>query len=617
MIEEGIRMYQFEKIKLIIWDLDETFWNGTISEETIIVPEENRKLIKRLTDIGIVNSICSKNDWEPVKSELERQQLLEYFVFPSVNWDSKGSRVKQLIEDMQLRPTNVLFLDDNPSNREEVRYFCPGIMVGEPEVIPHLIEEARVCKKNDAEHKRLKQYRVLETKNQEKAQYVSNEDFLVESNVQVTIAYDCLEQIERIHDLILRSNQLNFTKVRSTQEELKELIIDADVESGYVSVIDRFGDYGIVGFYALQGKRLLHFVFSCRTLGMGIEQYVYNALNRPELEVVGEVISDLSKEELPKWINQGKRLEEASKMQVRGLEKHMVLIKGPCDLFQIYPYIAQTELFDTEFTYTTDSGLGIESTGHTTHIVEAGRLNKEEKARVLAEVPFTHIGMYNDAIYRNPYKVVFISILTDANLGVYRRKETGERLVFLEYIYPLTDEANWEGYLSGKYDNRGFKFTRDILQDFSQKYEFVGRNTPEQIVGNLTYIREHLPKECTLVVMLGGELYYEKNTFEAYKDRHIVHKQINDAVRQYAAKIENVRLLDVNKYLVDQSSFYDHFNHYIKPVYYKLAEEMVGIVNECTGSHIKETSKMKMIFIRVKETLAPFYYKVRRLLEGK
>lgn len=608
-------MYQFDKIKLIVWDLDETFWNGTLSEGSVNIPEENRQLIVRLTDIGIVNAICSKNDWEPVKNELERQKMLQYFVFPSVNWEPKGNRVKELIHNMQLRPANVLFLDDNPSNREEVRYFSPDIMVDGPEVIAQLLKDAQSSSKMDYEHKRLNQYRVLEEKSHEKLHYSSNEEFLIESNIHVSIQHDCLNQLERIHDLILRSNQLNFTKVRSSLEELRTTIEDHDIQTGYVSVVDRFGDYGVVGFYAVRRNQLLHFVFSCRTLGMGIEQYVYNILGRPQLEIVGEVISDLSSKELPVWINQKKEIEQARTMTIDGLHEHMVLVKGPCDLFQIYPYIAQTELFDTEFTYTTDRGFGIESTGHTTHIVEAYRLTPEQKQLVLDEVPFTDAGMYNDNIFKNHYKVVFISILQDANLGVYRRKGTGERLAFLEYLHPLTDPANWAGLISGEYDNRRFQFTEEILQEFSEKYEFIGRNSPQQIVENLEYIRSHLPQDCTLVIMLGGELYYQKNTYEAYKDRHVVHKQINDAVRAYAERVTGVRLMDVNKYLVDQSSFYDHFNHYIKPVYYKLAEELVNIVNECTGSQISETSKLKMVQIRLKEALAPTYYKFRKLFQ--
>ena len=119
------------------------------------------------------------------------------------------------------------------------------------------------------------------------------------------------------------------------------------------------------------------------------------------------------------------------------------------------------------------------------------------------------------------------------------------------------------------------------------------------------------------MIMLGGELYYEKNTFPAYEDRHLVHRQMNDAVRAWAAETENVRLMDVNRYLVDQSSFYDHFNHYIKPVYYALAAEMVDIVNDAAGSHIRETGKWKMALIRLKERMAPVYYRLRKVLENK
>lgn len=607
-------MYHFDKIKLVIWDLDETFWKGTISEGTVEIPQRHRQLLQQLTDIGVVNSICSKNDFAPTMAYLEQSGLAEYFVFPSINWNPKGQRVKQLIADMQLRPSNVLFLDDNPSNLGEAEHFCPEIMTGGPEIIPQLAEDAKNADKKDRQQKRLAQYRVLEEKHQAKEAFSSNEEFLYESNIRLEIATDCMVQLERLHDLIIRSNQLNFTKVRSTLEELEEVLKDPTVSCGYVSVRDKFGDYGIVGFYALKDKRLIHFVFSCRTLGMGIEQYVYNKLARPDLDIVGEVISDLSGE-APGWINRNIAESTAQQMKIGNLTEHAVLVKGPCDLFQIYPYIANTELFDTEFTYSLPRGLTVESTGHTTNVVEALRLSPEQKRRVLEEVPFTDGGMYRDDIFKRDYRVVFLSILTDCNLGVYRRKDTGERLAFVEYLHPVTDPANWPGLISGQYPTAGFKFTEDILRKFSENYEFLGRNTPEQIVENLTYIRRNLPEGCVLTVMLGGELYYEKNTFEAYMDRHIVHKTVNAAIRAWAEGQRNVRLMDVNRYLKDQSSFYDHFNHYIKPVYYALAAEMVEIVNEATGSQLRETSKMKMVLIRLKEALAPTYYKLRKLLK--
>lgn len=607
-------MYRFDRIKLVIWDMDETFWKGTITEGDICIPEEHIKLIKDLTDAGIINSICSKNDFDQVVSELDKNGLKEYFVFPSVNWEPKGNRIKQIVADMQLRPVNVLFIDDNSSNLGEAKHYCDGIMTATPDMILQLIKDAETCEKKDLEHKRLKQYKVLEEKQSERTNYSSNEAFLMESGIKVELGYDCIDQISRIHDLILRSNQLNFTKIRSSDEELSELLSNENYDCGYVSVTDKFGDYGIVGFYAKTGNKLEHFVFSCRTLGMGIEQYVYNLLGRPELTIIGEVISDLSSTELPAWINQNNGVQSAEKMKIRKIEQHQVLIKGPCDLFQIFPYIADTEMFDTEFTYALNDGLTIESTGHTTHIVESHRLSPEQKNIVINEVPFTDIGMYSDALFTKGYKVAIISILADANLGVYRRKETGERIAVMEYIHPLTDESSWDGIVSGEYPHTGFNFNEQILKDFSEKYEFVGRNSAQTTLENLKYIREHLADECMLVVMLGGELYYEKNTFEAYMDRHIVHKEMNELIREWAEEMPNVRLIDVNKYLVDQSSFYDHFNHYIKPVYYKIAGEIVDVINEHIGSNIRETTKLKMVKIRIKEMLAPLYYRLKKLL---
>ena len=605
-------MYQFDHIKLIIWDLDDTFWNGTISEDTVRIPQKHRELLMQLTDIGIVNSICSKNDFDPTMAHLTSEGLSQYFVFPSINWNPKGQRVKQLISDMQLRTSNVLFLDDNPSNLAEVLHFSPGIMTGGPELIALIERDAFLSEKKDPQHTRLAQYRVLENKLSARETFSSNEEFLFQSNIRVTIDEDCLPCLDRIHELLIRSNQLNFTKVRSSREELQALICDPLVTCATISVQDNYGDYGIVGFYALKENRLIHFTFSCRTLGMGIEQYVYNTLGRPELTIVGEVISDLSVGK-PCWINQDSATRSAKQMKIHDLQKHTVLVKGPCDLFQVYPYIANTELFDTEFTYTLPGGLTIESTGHTTNVVEALRLSAAQKQTVLNEVPFTDKGMYRNDIFQQDYRVVFLSILADCNLGIYRRRGSDQRFAFLEYIHPITDPANWPGLISGTYPTAGFRFSEEILRDFSEKYEFIGRNTPEQIVENLEYIRRNLRVDCVLAIMLGGELYYEKNQFEAYMDRHIVHKEVNNAIRTWASDKPNIRLMDVNRYLKDQSSFYDHFNHYTKPVYYALASEMVEIVNETNGSQIRKTSKIKMAVIRAKEILAPFYYRLRKV----
>jgi hypothetical protein len=135
--------------------------------------------------------------------------------------------------------------------------------------------------------------------------------------------------------------------------------------------------------------------------------------------------------------------------------------------------------------------LTIETTGHTTNVVEALRLSKEQKRRVLDEVPFTDMGMYCDNIYKLGYKVVFISILADCNLGVYRRKDTGERFAAVEFLHPLTDPDNWPGLISSELPHIGFTFTEKILRDFSE-------NTNKNFINSLNSL---LPKKLVPVIV--------------------------------------------------------------------------------------------------------------------
>ena len=190
-------MIDINFIKLIIWDLDETFWSGTLSEGGARIPDENIRLVKDLTDCGIINSICSKNEFEPTKKALQDAGVWDLFVFPSINWESKGPQIKDKLDKMALRPVNVLFLDDNLSNLGEARHYLPEIQTGGPDLIPDLIRQVASLEKKDLKHKRLAQYKVLETKDEASKSFASSEDFLYDSHIKVEVHEDCLNQIGR------------------------------------------------------------------------------------------------------------------------------------------------------------------------------------------------------------------------------------------------------------------------------------------------------------------------------------------------------------------------------------------------------------------------------------
>ena len=153
------------KIKLIIWDLDETFWHGTISEQKVAPVKQACDLVLLSSKKGIVNSICSKNDEKPCIDKLKEWDLDNYFVFNSINWEPKGQRIKDTVESMNLRPCNVLFIDDNKLNLEEAKFFCPDIMTMLPDKIGELYAAVSMLDKNDEKLSRLESYKVLEKKN--------------------------------------------------------------------------------------------------------------------------------------------------------------------------------------------------------------------------------------------------------------------------------------------------------------------------------------------------------------------------------------------------------------------------------------------------------------------
>jgi len=177
-----------EHIKLVIWDLDDTLWAGTISEGPIEHIKRNHDIVIALADRGIISSICSINDKSVALTELQKSSIADYFVLPSVDWSPKGPRIRRLIEDLNLRPIDVLFVDDLAKNLEEARFLSPDLNVALPEILETLLDNPAVAGKPDPTLKRLKQYKVLEHKiSEQSAFHGDNSDFLRQSDIKVAV----------------------------------------------------------------------------------------------------------------------------------------------------------------------------------------------------------------------------------------------------------------------------------------------------------------------------------------------------------------------------------------------------------------------------------------------
>ncbi|MCR4617425.1 MAG: hypothetical protein K5669_04455 [Lachnospiraceae bacterium] len=570
--------FPFDKIKLIIWDLDETFWRGTLSEGTVEVSENRVALLKNLVNHGIINSISSKNDEEPALLEIRKCGLEDVFVFNNINWDDKGPQISEKLSLMGLRAENTLFIDDNPHNLEEAKYFSEGLMTATPDIIPSLEEYLFSIPQDDNGYKRLENYKLLERKSNAEKISTSKDEFLKNSDIRVTINNNCLEEIDRITEMVKRTNQLNYTKNRDDIKLIEKLITNDWNESAYVKVRDKFGDYGIVGFYCYntREKSMEHFLFSCRILGMGVEQYVYNKLGCPKFEISGLVASELSDHRDITWITEDTDGEIKTDRLINNRVR--VLLKGPCDLSAIEPYLSGGNI-TTEFNYINDKGFVTTGQNHSMHIYESATLNPSEIEDIVREVPFITKGDFETKLFENEYHVICFSLLQDLAAGLYKNKESEKYIEFSSRNYSLTNPGMTGRFIRKEVQGHGFDFTEDIIRDFSKKWDFVGTTPIELLLRNLDYMYDHVPGNPIFILLLGSEIECEKDN-EEFAGLVDVYREINPIMEEFALDHDRMRIINPTEFIHSQDDFEDCINHYNRNVYYEIAGKICEYINE-------------------------------------
>jgi FkbH-like protein len=508
-------------IKLVVWDLDETFWHGTLSEGEVTIDEVNAGIVRTLNRRGIVNSICSKNDHGAVQDRLTSEGLWDEFVFASINWTPKGQRIAELIEHAQLRPANVLFVDDNVQNLQEARYFVPDLQIAEPTVLPQLLSLPQLKGKDDSALTRLAQYRVLEQKFQDRASSASsNDDFLRSCQIRVELVRAEEGDLERLLELINRTNQLNYTKRRLGAEQLREMILDPTRETKYVRVADKYGDYGICGIYSLAAGHLSDFLFSCRILDMGVEKWLYEQLGRPTLQITGDVATPLTDTGAVDWIQVG---STQAHVQPQLASSGPVMLKGGCDLTPVHDFLGGDTT--AEFSYNSTTGANVQ--GHHTEILR--RCSPETLStygEVIDRLPFLDRDAYRSRIFRSaePFAAIVYSVLMDYTQGLYRLNGTDFVVPQGQFTEDITDPSNWPD-LERLYGSVGFD--RGFLTWFADNFTFEGFLTASALQDNVRWLAGVISPASQLVLLNGAEVEIE-NPREP--DRHVHHQSMNAAL---------------------------------------------------------------------------------------
>ena len=563
-------------VKLIVWDLDETLWSGTLSEGPVLLDSSRIDLVRTLNRRGIINSICSKNEAADVRALLEHEGLWSEFVFPRVDWSPKGPRVARIIEDAQLRPENVLFIDDSPTNRGEVRHFVAGIQTAGPEILDRLLSLPELAGKNDLALSRLHHYQMLERKLADRHEASeSNDEFLRSCDIRIGVYYDTELEMERLFELVSRTHQLNFTKRRPDKDQFKAMLADPRCETGYVRIRDRYGDYGICGFYsvALDDGILEDFLFSCRVLHMGVEQWMYDHLNRPNVSVVGEVASTLDKS--VDWITMDteafavgrtRPVEHSRDAAASPSQPSRVLMIGGCDLTTTAQFLGGE--ITTEFAHTGPTGAFIH-VGHTELLRQSAAGISAEQRAVVDRIPFLDEGVFHSSAVVSPdYDVLVYSVLTDYTQGLYLHREFGLVVPWYQYDLDVTDSVNWP-LIEARFGREGID--REFLAWFSREFKCMGGISADRFQENVRWLATSIPAGARLIFLNGAEVPLE-NPKEPR--RHLRHQTMNAALDQVAEGLANATVCDVRTFVLSEEDLTDSIRHYRRRSYLRMAEEI-------------------------------------------
>ena len=568
-----------ESIRLVIWDLDETFWGGTLTEGGIHYSRAAHDAVITLAARGIVSAICSKNSMDTVRPVLERQGIWEYFVFPSINWDSKGPRLAALVAQMQLRPPTVLFIDDNPQNLAEARHFVPGIQTADETFIPAMLDDPRLHGKDDSGLTRLAQYRLLQQRQSAQAAVGSDtETFLRDSGITVTIEHDLEPHIDRAIELINRTNQLNYTKQRlpegidEARAALRAMIGNYRMQAGIVRVRDRYGDYGYCGFYLLctgaGWRRLDQFCFSCRILGMGVETWLYQRLGQPMLRVQGEVLTDVRLPRTIDWIAVAAAADDAADAAPPLLDYFYA--RGGCDLLAASHYISlhAREVHGEFNAVRRGAHLRLDHSMFARYGLEGIEPAAAAALRLLGY----HDEDFRSAIPDLPTSgtgVWLLSFWVDADHAIYRHRATGAAA-------PLRVQRVHTGMrnLIARPDAAGADPA--FMQILRDEFAYLGGIGEVDFKHNLRLVLSNAPPGAQVFILQANETVERPDGTGATFHHK---RKLNGWVAEVAREFPQVRLLAVRDFVRAKAEVHSA-NHFDRMVYVRIAEHILAQLSE-------------------------------------
>ncbi|MGE4289201.1 MAG: HAD-IIIC family phosphatase [Salinivirgaceae bacterium] len=290
--------------KCLILDLDNTLWGGVIGDDGL----ENIQIgdlgigkafsdiqlwAKDLKNRGVLLAICSKNNEEIAKDPFLKHpdmvlKLDDIAIFMA-NWNNKVDNIRHIQNVLNIGFDSMVFIDDNPFERNMVRETLHEITVPELPDDPteyltflrglNLFETTSV---SQADSERTQQYQTEAKRIKLKTSFSNEADYLKSLNMICQVSTLNPYLIPRVAQLTQRSNQFNLRTQRYNEQQMQQMHESEEFEIFTFSLSDKFGDYGLVSVVILQKQETNLFVdtwiMSCRVLKRGLELFVLDRI---------------------------------------------------------------------------------------------------------------------------------------------------------------------------------------------------------------------------------------------------------------------------------------------------------------------------------------------------
>ncbi|MEK7640485.1 MAG: HAD-IIIC family phosphatase [Patescibacteria group bacterium] len=293
--------------KCLVLDLDNTLWSGIVGEDGADKVVPNKKLQEHILNLyktGTILAINSKNNEADAMEVIEKHpdMLLRknHFATWQINWNDKASNIRAIADELMLGTDSFVFVDDDPFQQSLVAESCPEVAVMHPDNLIGYVGFSS-AKLTAEDERRGEMYAEERARRSVQSSLKSVNDFLKDLKLEVTIREVKADSpiIPRLSQMTQKTNQFNMQTVRWSEGDIKALLSQGN-RMWAIDAVDRFGDYGIIGFLSASPEDksvwvISNFLMSCRILGRGIEKsFLANLIKSARENGVAELIGEFS-----------------------------------------------------------------------------------------------------------------------------------------------------------------------------------------------------------------------------------------------------------------------------------------------------------------------------------